>query len=198
MLWIALARAVARWSGRSLHLHDNLLVLDRHLDRLGDVGARRRWRSSMLRAAFLRWPSAKTAIVVRPRRSCVASPAVHGSDLTEQENAERLATSYCWQVRQAQRDLEGAVARLEATCLAYVGYTARFPHRYALLFGTQRDREEKSAVGDRGAAALQTLVDCVADCKAAGLSGSVDPHGDALAIWSAIKSIIRCTPHPSP
>jgi AcrR family transcriptional regulator len=93
------------------------------------------------------------------------------------------------QVRQAQRDLQDPVARLEATCLAYVGYAARFPHRYSLLFRAQRDREEKSAVGDRGAAALQTLVDGIADCKAVGVSGSVDPYDDALAIWSAIHGL---------
>lgn len=93
------------------------------------------------------------------------------------------------QVHQAQRDLEDPVARLEATCSAYLGYAARFPHRYALLFRAPRDRREKSAVGKRGAAALQTLVDSVADCKAAGVSGSGDPYEDALAIWSAIHGL---------
>ena len=93
------------------------------------------------------------------------------------------------QVRQAQQRLQDPVTRLEVTCLAYVGYAARFPHRYSLVFRGQRDREEKSAVGERGAAALQTLVDSVADCKAAGVSGSVDPYQDALAIWSAIHGL---------
>jgi Tetracyclin repressor-like, C-terminal domain len=86
-------------------------------------------------------------------------------------------------------NLQDPVARLETTCVAYVGYAARFPHRYALLFRTQRDREEKSAVGDRGTAALQTLVDCIADCKAAGVSDSVHPYQDALATWSAIHGL---------
>jgi AcrR family transcriptional regulator len=93
------------------------------------------------------------------------------------------------QVRQAQRNLQDPVARLEATCSAYIDYASRFPHRYALLFRTERDQEEKSAVGDRGAAALRTLVDSVADCKAAGVSRSADPHEDALAIWSAIHGL---------
>lgn len=93
------------------------------------------------------------------------------------------------QVRQAQHDLQDSVARLEATCLAYVGYAARFPHRYSLMFRAQRDQEEKSAVGERGAAALQTLVDSIADCITAGVSSSVDPYEDALAIWSAIHGL---------
>ena len=93
------------------------------------------------------------------------------------------------QVRQAQRSLQDPVARLDATCMAYVGYAARFPHRYALLFRAPRDRKEKSAVGKRGAAALQTLVDSIAECKAAGVSESVDPYEDALATWSAIHGL---------
>lgn len=92
-------------------------------------------------------------------------------------------------VRWAQRDLEDPVARLEATCSAYVGYAARFPHRYALLFRVERDQEEKAAVAGRGAAALQTLVDSVAECRAAELSISADPYGDALAVWSAIHGL---------
>lgn len=92
-------------------------------------------------------------------------------------------------IRQARHNLQDPVERLEATCLAYVGYGAEFPHRYALLFQAERDRDEKLAVGDRGAAALQTLVDGIADCKTAGRSTSIDPYVDAIAVWSAIHGL---------
>jgi AcrR family transcriptional regulator len=92
-------------------------------------------------------------------------------------------------IQEAQRDLRDPVDRLEATCRAYVGYGAEFPGRYSLLFGGKRDRKEKSAVGDRGATALQTLVDGIADCKAAGHSMSADPYEDAAALWSALHGL---------
>lgn len=93
------------------------------------------------------------------------------------------------EVRQAQRDLHDPVARLDATCMAYLTYAARFPRRYSLLFRNERDRKEKSEVGEHGATALQTLVDSIADCKAAGVSRSVDPYQDALAVWAAVHGL---------
>ena len=101
-------------------------------------------------------------------------------------------------ISQAQRDVEDPVERVEVTCFAYVEYGAEFPHRYALLFRAKRDQEEKRAVGDRGAAALQTLVDSIAACKTAGRSTSVDPYDDGVAVWSAIHGLttLRATrPH---
>lgn len=92
-------------------------------------------------------------------------------------------------IRQARHHLQDPVERLEATCLAYLGYGAEFPYRYALLFRGERDQAEKLAVGDRGAAALQTLVDSIAECTAAGRSTSVDPYADAVAVWSAIHGL---------
>ena len=90
---------------------------------------------------------------------------------------------------QAQGDDADPVERLEATCLAYARYGADFPHRYALLFRGERDQDEKLAVGDRGAAALQTLVDTIAACKEAGRSTTADPYDDAIAVWSALHGI---------
>lgn len=92
-------------------------------------------------------------------------------------------------IHQAQHDVEDPVGRLEATCVAYVAYGAEFPQRYALLFRGERDQEEKLAVGDRGAAALQTLIDSIADCKTAGRSTTPDPYNSALAVWSAIHGL---------
>jgi methylthioribose-1-phosphate isomerase len=69
---------------------------------------------------------------------------------------------------------------------------------FAPLFRGERDAEQRDAVGDRGAAALQTLVDAITACNAAGVSASDDPYGDAVAVWSAIHGLttLRATrPH---
>ena len=92
-------------------------------------------------------------------------------------------------IYQAQDDVADPVERLEVTCLAYARYGADFPHRYALLFRGERDQDEKLAVGDKGAAALQTLVDSIAICIEAGRSTSADPYDDAIAVWSAIHGL---------
>ena len=92
-------------------------------------------------------------------------------------------------IHQAQQGVADPVGRLEATCLSYTSYGADFPHRYALLFRAERDQDEKLAVGQIGAAALQTLVDGIASCREAGRSTSSDPYDDALAVWSAIHGL---------
>jgi AcrR family transcriptional regulator len=92
-------------------------------------------------------------------------------------------------IHQAQQGVEDPVEHLEATCIAYVEYGSVFPQRYALLFRGERDHEEKLAVGDKGAAALQTLVDSIADCIRAGRSKSDDAYDSALAVWSAIHGL---------
>ena len=92
-------------------------------------------------------------------------------------------------IHQAQQGVADPVGRLEATCLSYTSYGADFPHRYALLFRAERDQGEKIAVGQTGAAALQTLVDGITSCRDAGLSTSTDPYHDALAVWSAIHGV---------
>jgi AcrR family transcriptional regulator len=92
-------------------------------------------------------------------------------------------------IHQAQQGVADPVGRLEATCLTYTSYGADFPHRYALLFRVERDQDEKLAVGQTGAAALQTLVDGIASCREAGRSTSTDPYDDALAVWTAIHGL---------
>ena len=92
-------------------------------------------------------------------------------------------------IQTAQHGVADPVGRLEATCLTYTSYGADFPHRYALLFRAERDQDEKLAVGQIGAAALQTLVDGIASCREAGRSTSSDPYDDALAVWTAIHGL---------
>ena len=92
-------------------------------------------------------------------------------------------------IHEAQQGVADPVGRLEATCVTYTSYGADFPHRYALLFRAERDQDEKLAVGQIGAAALQTLVDGIASCREAGRSTSSDPYDDALAVWTAIHGL---------
>lgn len=127
------------------------------------------------------------------REAGIAGPSIY-DHFPGIESIRTEVIRFCYddlidRIHQAQHDVEDPVGRLEATCFAYVGYGAEFPERYALLFRTERDQEEKLAVGDRGAAALQTLVDSIADCETAGRSTSTDPYESALGVWSAIHGL---------
>lgn len=127
------------------------------------------------------------------REAGIAGPSIydHFPDL-ESIRTEVIRSCYedlVERIRQAQDDVADPVERLEATCLAYARYGADHPHRYALVFRGERDQNEKLAVGDMGAAALQTLVDSIAVCKESGRSTSTDPYDDALAVWSAIHGL---------
>ena len=127
------------------------------------------------------------------REAGIAGPSIydHFPDL---ESIRTAVIRSCYEdlierIGQARDDVADPVERLEVTCLAYTRYGADFPHRYALVFRGERDQDEKLAVGERGAAALQTLVDGIAMCKEAGRSASADPYDDAIAVWSAIHGL---------
>ena len=127
------------------------------------------------------------------REAGIAQPSIYdhfpGLESIRIEVIRRCYDDLIEHISQAQQDVEDPVERVVVTCIAYVAYGAEFPHRYALLFRGERDQEEKRAVGERGAAALQTLVDGIAACKAAGLSTTADPYESAVALWSAIHGL---------
>jgi AcrR family transcriptional regulator len=127
------------------------------------------------------------------REAGIAGPSIY-DHFPDIESIRNEVIRSCYEdliarIRQAQNDAADPVERLEVTCLAYARYGADFPQRYALLFRAERDQNEKLAVGDTGAAALQTLVDGIAICKQKGRSTSAEPYDDALAIWSAIHGL---------
>jgi len=127
------------------------------------------------------------------REAGIAGPSIydHFPDL-EGIRTEVIRSCYedlIERIRQAQDGVADPVERLDVTCFAYTSFGVDFPNRYALLFRGERDQDEKLAVGDRGAAALQTLVDSIAICIEAGRSTSADPYDDALAVWSAIHGL---------
>jgi AcrR family transcriptional regulator len=127
------------------------------------------------------------------REAGIAGPSIY-DHFPDIESIRNEVIRSCYEdliarIRQAQDDATDPVERLEVTCLAYARYGADFPHRYALLFRAERDQNEKLAVGDAGAAALQTLVDSIAICREAGRSTTAEPYDDALAVWSAIHGL---------
>jgi AcrR family transcriptional regulator len=127
------------------------------------------------------------------REAGIAQPSIYdhfpGVDSIRTEVIRRCYDDLIERISQAQRGVEDPVERLDVTCVAYLEYGAEFPHRYALLFQAERDQAEKRAVGDRGAAALQTLVDGIDACKTASRSTSADPYHDGVAVWSAIHGL---------
>jgi AcrR family transcriptional regulator len=127
------------------------------------------------------------------REAGIAGPSIY-DHFPDIESIRNEVIRSCYEdliarIRQAQDDARDPVERLEVTCLAYARYGADFPHRYALLFRAERGQNEKLAVGDVGAAALQTLVDSIAVCREAGRSTTAEPYDDALAVWSAIHGL---------
>jgi AcrR family transcriptional regulator len=127
------------------------------------------------------------------RAADIAAPSVYdhftGVEEIRFEIIRSCYTDLTARIDAAKRELEDPVERLNVICGTYVGYGAEYPFRYALMFREPRDQREKSAVGTQGAAALQTLVDSIANCKAAGRSASTDPYEDAVALWSAIHGL---------
>lgn len=123
----------------------------------------------------------------------IAGPSIYdhfpGVDEIRFEVMRRCYADLASRVKDAQEDLADPLARFDATCTAYLGYAAEFPYRYALLFRGERDQAEKRAVGEQGAAALQTLVDAVTDCAAAGVSRSTNTYNDAVAVWSSLHGL---------
>ena len=127
------------------------------------------------------------------REAGIAGPSIY-DHFPDIESIRNGVIRSCYEdliarIHEAQDNVVDPVERLEATCFAYVNYGADLPHRYALLFQAERDQSEKLAIGDAGAAALQTLVDSIATCTETGRSTSADPYEDALAVWSAIHGL---------
>lgn len=127
------------------------------------------------------------------REAGIAGPSIydHFSGLEEIRNelVGRCFAELIERLVAADASSADPCERLDGICDAYVGYGAAFPHRYALLYQSVRTPERTAASGNRGAAALQILVDCITDCVAAGRSASANPYDDAVAVWAAIHGL---------
>jgi AcrR family transcriptional regulator len=85
------------------------------------------------------------------------------------------------------------VDRLFAGCRAYLRYSAEHPRRYRALFDfpevRTRQRPVDQASMAEGLAALNVLVEGIADCARAGRSASNDHFADAVAVWVALHGL---------
>src|SRR5262249_24640566 len=87
---------------------------------------------------------------------------------------------------------EGPLARLRASCAAYLRFAAERPSRYRLLF----ERQDIIGEGERPFSAVRKesfdlLIDSLRDCVQAGISASTDPELDATAIWAALHGFAK-------
>lgn len=154
-----------------------------------------RLRSEIVTAAMRLIDAGDGPLTLRgiAREAQIASPSIYGHfSYLGQIDLELIRTCYDGLISQIQTALTGVddpVERLQVTCEAYLAYGAAHPRRYALLFQAERDQVERAAVGERGSAALQTLVDAIEACQAAGRAEGTDPYHDAVAVWSAIHGL---------
>ena len=127
------------------------------------------------------------------RETGIAGPSIydHFSGLEDIHNelVRLCVDELIERLHEADESAQDPLGRLDAICDAYVAYGAAFPHRYDLLYRAVRTPERKAASGNKGAAALKILVDSIADCAAAGLSASVNPYDDAVAVWAGIHGL---------
>lgn len=126
------------------------------------------------------------------REAGISAPSIydHFADREEILGAAKLRL-----LAQLQDDIatvtgnyEGSVERLLKGCQAYVGFSSRWPARYAFLFAY----EPASAAIEAGeplppeADPFDGLVVAIADCVQDATSTSTDPFADATAVWSAL------------
>ena len=95
-----------------------------------------------------------------------------------------------------RRGVEGrtdAVARLRATCHAYLAFGYEHPEQYAVLFSRPfalPTEVDKTVDNMLGAEAFSFLIDGIRDCVAAGHSDSTQPQEDATALWVALHGYV--------
>lgn len=92
----------------------------------------------------------------------------------------------------------GAVARLHATCAAYLDFALRWPQRYRILFGgvwnaktTLPSLAEAVEAEVVGMDVFVVLVDALRDCVETGDSASTDPFADAAGLWVALHGLAQ-------
>jgi len=94
------------------------------------------------------------------------------------------------------------VERLLAGCRAYLRYSADHPRRYRALFEhpeihTRRRPVDPASLAE-GVAALNVLVEGIADCARSGRSASTDHFADAVAVWVALHGLATLLAETSP
>jgi len=160
-----------------------------------------RLRQDILDAAseILETTGSSEAITLRAvaRAVGIAAPSIYAHFPDREAILDQLCADGFVAFRTA---LEAAIApftdpveRLLAGCGAYLRYSADYPRRYRALFEHPEVRTRQRPVADysmaEGAAALNVLVQGIADCASAGRSVSQDHFADAVAIWAALHGL---------
>ena len=164
-------------------------------------GARLRTEILAAAAELLDETGDEQAVTLRAvaRRIGISAPSIYGHFADRQAILLALA-------RQAFAELTGAltaatdpdpVQRLRDVCAAYLGFATDRPQRYRVMFGglwNAAGAVDEAAITAAdatalGQEALQVLADALADCVAAGRSGSTNPAADAVALWLGLHGL---------
>jgi AcrR family transcriptional regulator len=132
------------------------------------------------------------------RRAGITAPSIytHFEDLDDVLEAV-VANTFESLTDYLRRGVEGRtdpVARLRATCHAYLAFGHEHPEQYAILF-TRNNIElptevDKTVDNMLGAKAFSFLIDGIRECAAAGQSDSTRPQEDATALWVALHGYV--------
>jgi AcrR family transcriptional regulator len=136
----------------------------------------------------------------------IAAPSIYAHFADREAILDQLCADGFAQLRDT---LQAAIApfsdpvdRLLAGCRAYLRYSAEHPRRYRALFdfpeARTRQRPVDQASMAEGLAALDVLVEGIADCARAGRSASKDHFADAVAVWVALHGLATLLADSSP
>jgi AcrR family transcriptional regulator len=149
-------------------------------------------------AEILEATGSEEAVTLRAvaRAVGIAAPSIYAHFPDREAILDELVgegfAAFTASLQAASAPLSDPVERLFAGCKAYLAYAAEHPRRYQILFhhpGIRDRRDIDAAAMAQGAAALNVLVEAIADCAAAGRSASQDHFADAVAVWVALHGL---------
>jgi AcrR family transcriptional regulator len=89
-----------------------------------------------------------------------------------------------------KKEPPGTIARFEACGLAYFRFATRHPAYMTIMFRPELARPaEHPAVDVASAAAMEVLVECVAECQKAGTMAAGDSAQIVLTSWAAMHGL---------
>jgi AcrR family transcriptional regulator len=132
------------------------------------------------------------------RRVGITAPAIYAHfadlDLVVEAVVDSTFDDLAEYLRRGARGRTEPADRLRALCRAYVAFGREHPQEYAILFSRPVKFEPTGAVkaieNMQGGEAFSILLDAVRDCVAVGASRSMQPIGDATAVWVALHGFV--------
>jgi AcrR family transcriptional regulator len=132
------------------------------------------------------------------RRVGITAPAIYAHfadlDLVVEAVVDSTFDDLAEYLRRGARGRTEPADRLRALCRAYVAFGREHPQEYAILFSRPVKFEPTGAVkaieNIQGGEAFSILLDAVRDCVAVGASRSMQPIGDATAVWVALHGFV--------